>query len=241
MTGSLYNELAPFYDRVYHWKDYAEEARAVSRIAKRHLGRPARTLLDVACGTGRHLEHFRRVLEVAGVDESEAMLRLARRRLGCRVPLLKGDMRTFLWNQRFDVVVCLFGAIGYMNARGDRDRAIANFYRHVAPGGMAIVEGWFRPDRWLGRHLYLEVYDGPDMKIARLSRSSRRGRISIIDMHYLIAQPGRPVRHVVETHRNSLVAPGEMLDSFRRAGFRARALLSGPYRERGLYIGTRPD
>ena len=59
-------------------------------------------------------------------------------------------------------------------------------------------------------------------------------------MHYLVGQPGKPVRHWVERHRIPLVSAEEMLRSFRKAGFRAGAILSEPYRDRGLYLGVRP-
>ena len=55
----MFSESAAWYDRFYGTKDYAGEAQLVSALIRRHQPR-ARTLLDVACGTGRHLEHLRR-------------------------------------------------------------------------------------------------------------------------------------------------------------------------------------
>ena len=236
----MYHQLAKYYDRIYARKDYAAEARRLSKIARRRITGRRGCLLEVACGTGRHLAAFRRYFEVAGVDGSPEMLAVARRRLGRSVPLIRGDMRTFRLPRRFDVVVCLFSAIGYMTTRGDRDKALANFYRHLAPGGVALVEGWVLPERWRKRNMHLDVYDGSDVKIARVSRSSRRGNLSEIEMQYLIAEPGKPLRHVIERHRQPLVSAPDMLRSFRKAGFRSSAILSGPYTDRGLYIGVRP-
>jgi ubiquinone/menaquinone biosynthesis C-methylase UbiE len=51
----LYGDLADVYDRIYARKSYRDEAAEIHRIARRK-GRPhARSLLDVGCGTGRHL------------------------------------------------------------------------------------------------------------------------------------------------------------------------------------------
>lgn len=237
---AMYDQLAPYYDRIYSWKDYEAEARQLLRIIRRALGHPGSTLLDVGCGTGRHLEQFRHEFAVAGVDVSGPMLSVARRRLGRGVPLTQGDMRTFDLGRRFDVVVCLFSAIGYMPRKTDRDRAIANIFRHVEPGGVALIEGWVRPSRWRGDGISLDTYDGPECKIARVTHAFRRGDRSFLDIQYLIAEPKKPVRHVAEAQTNQLVEPSEMLDSFRRAGFRSRVILSGPYRDRGLYVGSRP-
>lgn len=237
---AIYDELAEYYDRIYAGKNYADETRRLVHIARKFMGRRGRTLLDVGCGTGRHLELFRREFTVAGVDVSPAMLSIARRRLGRGVPLTRGDMRTFRLGHTFDVVVCLFSAIGYLNRKADRDRAIANLIRHVAPGGVALVEGWVRPSRWRGDSISLDSYDGPDCKVARVTHAFRRAGFSVLDMRYLIAEPRRPVRYYAEEHHQALVDSKDMLDSFRRAGFRSRVILSGPYRDRGLYVGVRP-
>jgi ubiquinone/menaquinone biosynthesis C-methylase UbiE len=237
---AMYGDLARYYDKIYSWKDYETESRRLARLARKFLRRQGTTLLDVACGTGRHLEQFRREFSVEGVDLSREMLSIARGRLGKGIPLTQGDMRTFRLGRGFDVLVCLFSAIGYMRRRTDRDRAIANFYRHIAPGGVALVEGWVRPSRWRGDGISLDVYDGPDCKIARATHAFREGDDTVLDMHYLIAEPRRPVRHLAEEHHQVLVEPKEMLESFRTAGFRAKVLLSGPYRDRGMYVGIRP-
>ena len=50
----MFEKTAEFYDLFYDEKDYAGEAARVRElVAARYAG--ARTLLDVACGTGRHL------------------------------------------------------------------------------------------------------------------------------------------------------------------------------------------
>lgn len=241
MTRSgLYGELAGYYDRTYHRKDYAKEARALLRIARRYGQRVPASLLDVGCGTGRHLAEFRRELSVAGVDSSREMLAVARGRLGRGVRLVHGDMRRFSLGTTFDIVTCLFSAIAYMETRRDRDRAIANFYRHLRPGGVALVEGWVRSSRWQGTHGDLVTYEDREVRLARVTSSWREGDHSVVDFQFLIGEPGAPVRHFAERVRNPLIDTEEMLGSFRRAGFRAKVLLGGQYRTRGLYVGVRP-
>lgn len=237
---ALYNELAPYYDCIYARKSYEREVREIARRIAREGPPGARTLLDVGCGTGRHLELFRRRFEVTGVDASPAMLRVARGRLGRNVPLHRGDMRSFRLGRTYDVVVCLFSAIGYLLTRADRDRALRTLFAHLRPGGLLLVEGWIRPDRFRGGAPHLLTYDGDDAKVARMSRTTRRGDRTYLAMDYLLAVPGRPVRHYRELHVNALVEPEELLGSFRRAGFRARVITSGRYADRGLYVGRRP-
>lgn len=55
------------YYVLYSWKDYPTEADKLHELIRsRNL--EARTLLDVACGTGKHLEVLRDRYEVEGVD-----------------------------------------------------------------------------------------------------------------------------------------------------------------------------
>ena len=62
----MFTNTADVYDLVYAWKDYAGEASRLCDL----IGRPGGTLLDVACGTGKHLEAtFARAGLQAGYDE----------------------------------------------------------------------------------------------------------------------------------------------------------------------------
>jgi SAM-dependent methyltransferase len=237
----LYGHLATVYDRIYGSKSYREESAEVHAIDRATRRGQGRSLLDVGCGTGRHLDEFRRWYpDVAGVDLSPAMLGVARARLGPRVPLTVGDMRSFDLGRRFDTIVCLFSGFGYLLSRGDRDRALRTFRRHLTPGGVVLVEGWILPDRWRDGSSHLQIYDGSDLKVARLTSSSRRGSRSVLDMQYLVAEPGKAVRHYKEVHRNALIPAEETLGSFRRAGLRATVRRAGRWRGRGLFVGVAP-
>lgn len=240
--AALYRDLAPYYDRLYSFKDYPGEVERLRAIIDRKFARPARSLLDVGCGTGHHLELLRKWYDVAGVDASPAMLRVARSRLGPSVPLFRGDMRAFDLGRRFDVLVCLFSAFGYMATPADRARAARNFFRHLTPGGLALIEGWVLPDRWkAGRPVHVQSYVEPRFAIVRVTDATRRGRWTTLAMDYLVAEAGRPTRHFRELHRQPLVPSEEHLRCFRRAGFSATMLRGGGYRDRGLYVLRRPS
>ena len=61
-------ELAPFYDVLYLWKDYAAEAARVHQLIQTHRMSSGNALLDVACGTGEHTRFLREHYDVTGVD-----------------------------------------------------------------------------------------------------------------------------------------------------------------------------
>ncbi|HKX25466.1 MAG TPA: class I SAM-dependent methyltransferase, partial [Actinomycetota bacterium] len=159
-----------FYDAVYAWKDYRSEVDRLDRIIReRHSS--ARTLLDVACGTGKHLELLRHRYRVEGLDLDPEMLAIGRQRLGPDVPLHEGDMVGFDLGRQFDVVTCLFSSIAYARTADRLGAAIGSMTRHVAPHGLLIVEPFFSPGEWEPGHLDSTLVDEPDLKVVRMSLS----------------------------------------------------------------------
>ena len=235
---SQFHELAEYYDPLNAGKDYRAEARLVETISRRFgpLGKTA--WLDVACGTGRHLEFLRRRHYVVGIDGSREMLQLARRRLP-GVRLLLGDMRTFRLEQRFDVVSCLFSAIGHLRTKADVRKTFVNFAHHLNSGGVAIVEPWIEPSTFRPGFIHLQTYDNPALKVARCSSSSRRGNRSTIHFHFLVGEPGRGIRYCRVTDVGLLLSRTELLQLMGSAGLRPRFLARGLTSGRGLVVGVK--
>ncbi len=233
-----FHELAKYYDAINDWKDYEGESARLETLARRFGPAGRTTWLDVACGTGRHLEFLSREHSTVGVDDSREMLRVARRRLP-RVRFVLGDMRTFRLNRRFDVVSCLFSAIGHLGTRSDVQRTFANFADHLNPGGVAIVEPWIAPSAFRPRSIHLRTCESPTVTIVRLASSSRRGNRSTIRYHFLIGKPGRKIRQYAETDVGLLLSREELLRLMGRAGLKPRFLARGLTRGRGLLVGVK--
>jgi SAM-dependent methyltransferase len=216
----LYEHSVRAYELLHaaRGKDYVREAAAVAERIRRR--RPdARTLLDVACGSGLHLAAFTESgWDIEGTDLSEAMLAAARIRLPA-VPLHLADMRTFRLDRPFDAVVCLFSAIGYMTTLDDLGAAVANMRDHLVPGGVLVVEPWFEPAAWHVGAVFSEAAkaEAGDLAVARVSRSWREGGESVIEMLYSVANPER-TSSFTETHRMGLFTVEQQLAVYRAAG-----------------------
>lgn len=209
---------APLYDALYAGKDYAGESRRLHEVIRRHKRSAGRTLLDVACGTGGHLAFLKQRYEVEGLDREPRLLAIARRKLP-RVRLHRGDMARFRLKRRFDVVTCLFSAIGYMTTLRRLQRAVANMARHLLPGGVLIVEPWLTPGGFRAGYTTGQFVEEPGVVIARFS-ASRRGRaLSIVDFHYLVARRGR-ITHFTERHRLGLFTIPQYRAALRSAGLK---------------------
>lgn len=238
-----YDELARWYDPLYAatGKDHAAEARALLDVAQR-LGVRPHSVLDVACGTGQHLAAFMEVLDDGvGVDNAPAMLEVARERLPDDVPLRHGDMRRFDLGRTFDLVTCLFSAIGHVRDASDLDAAIAAMARHVAPGGALLVEPWLTPDGVRGDGLRtLDTVETEDGVCARASRSELRGDVLVIEFAWAVATTER-LHTAEESFRMPLFSKERYLEAVERAGLQPSWLEVDALRAgRGLLVGTPP-
>ncbi|MFF8982764.1 class I SAM-dependent DNA methyltransferase [Streptomyces globisporus] len=234
-------DAGDIYDAIYdgRGKDYRAESEAVTRhIRDRHPG--AASLLDVGCGTGGHLRHFAEdFTHVEGVDLTEGMLAVARRTLP-HIPVHYGDMRSFERGRRYDAVVSLFCAIGNLLGQDELDSAIAEFERHLEPGGVVVVEPWWFPENFTPDHVGSSLTTGDGRTIARVSHSVRESEsASRMDIHYLVAEPGKGVRHFSDTHVNSLYSYEQFDQAFSKAGL-SMEHVAGDYPGNGLFIGVKP-
>jgi SAM-dependent methyltransferase len=229
----MYAKTAQYYDRIYAFKDYAAEAAKILEIVDRDLDTSERRLLDVACGTGLHLEHLKPHFEAEGLDLEPALLEIARARHP-ELTFHQADMRTFTLDARYDVITCLFSSIGYMTTIDDLHRAIARMAVHLRAGGLLLIEPWFPPEAWHPNTVHGLFIDDPELKLARVNTSFVKGRLSIFDLHHLIGTP-RGTEHVVEHHEMGLFTHDEMTAAFVAAELDV-AYDSDGLTGRGLYV-----
>jgi SAM-dependent methyltransferase len=234
-----YRRSAELYDLIYagERKDYRAESDAVAALITERAPH-ARTLLDVGCGTGLHLEHLvRRFAHVEGCDVSSAMLRIARRRLP-GVRLTRADMRTLELGHHFDAVVCLFSAIGYVTDRAELRATWRRLAAHLLPGGVAVVDGWVRPSAWIeGNRPMTGVAADESRVVVRMDHSSRDGDITTLSMHHLVGTVDG-IEDFVEHHVMRLVEDEEHVDAMRAAGLRAE-VVEGITLSRSRFVGVR--
>lgn len=235
----MYQKSARIYDLLYVGsgiKDYPAEAKELHRIIQDECP-TAHTLLDVACGTGAHLVEMQRWYAVEGVDLSRDMLEVAQGRLP-GVPLHRADMRALDLGKTFDAVTCLFSSIGYITEPAEMRSTIARLVAHVAPGGVLILDGWVRPDRWRDHYRpEPEVVTEGDVTLIRLSSNRREGSITEIDMHHLV-QTNAGIEYFMETHRLALTATADYVSAVSDAGLKSR-VIPDYMPNRGRVVGTR--
>nr|BAC57036.1 N, N-dimethyltransferase [Micromonospora griseorubida] len=234
------SDHAAVYDLFYQGrgKDYATEATEVAQLIRaRNPG--ADTLLDVACGTGTHAHDFAKEFsQVEGLELAPDMIAVARRRLP-DTPLHQGDMRDFRLDRRFGAVVCMFSSIGYLPTTADLDAALASFARHLDPGGVVVVEPWWFPESFHDGWVSADAVHGEARSVVRLSHSTRVGRATRMEVHFVVADARNGPRHFTDTHLITLFHRHEYESAFVRAGLPVEYLPGGPS-GRGLFVGVAP-
>ena len=217
----MFSESAEFYDAIYSFKDYAAEAVQIADLV-RSLHPQARTILDVACGTGEHARRLSRDhgFAVDGIDLDAGLLAIAKTK-HLAGEFFQGDMSDFSLERRYDVVMCLFSSIGYLVTLDRVRAALACFRRHLQPDGVVIVEPWFGPGvldtgrviRVKGRH--------EGRHVERINRNEVDGRRSWLHFEYRIEMPDGTTRTAIEVHELGLFTVDEMRDAFAAAGLDA--------------------
>jgi SAM-dependent methyltransferase len=233
----MFTKSAAIHDAIHAARfDAAAAANTVHTLIQAHKQTAGNMLLDVACGTGAYLRQVRDHYAVAGLDLDPGMLAVARQQLP-DVPLHQVDLVDFDLDRRFDAVLCLGSSIGYVETVDRLRQAVATLARHTLPGGLVIVEPWFGPEVWEQGRLTADLVDQPTLKIARVLVSGLDGRVSTLDIHYLVARPEK-VERFTEHHRLGLFTHEEYLTAFRAADldvtYDPHGLLG-----RGLYVGVR--
>jgi len=231
----VFSRTAHVYDAIYSFKDYPAEAARLRELVEERVD-GARTLLDVACGTGKHLAELRARYEVEGVDLDPALLAIARDRLPC-VPLHEGDLVSLDLGREFDVVTCLFSSIAYVVTRERLRGACEALARHVAPGGLLVIEPWVLPEEWMPDHVGAVFVDEPELKIARINAPGPLTDPLVMEMEYLVGTP-LGMERFSERHELGMFTRAEYLGAAGRAGLDVEWDEHG-LTGRGLILGRR--
>lgn len=220
----MFDNIAPRYDLLNHTLSMSIDRiwrRRVVRIVRR--AHPRR-ILDVATGTGDlAIEMARRIrgVQVLGVDLSEGMLDVARRKVSARglderVVLDVGDAEHLaVSDASVDVATVAFGVRNF----GDLEAGLREMARTLKPGGKVVILEFSRPRNRLFRSLY-EFYTFRILpRIGGMVSKDKRA------YEYLPASVGE------------FPAPAAFMDLMERVGFRNCRARSQSFGIAQIYIG----
>jgi ubiquinone/menaquinone biosynthesis C-methylase UbiE len=152
MTEDPYHRVAGLYDRLFEPLN-----RGLRQLGVRiYPPAPGMRVLDVGCGTGVHLDLYRRAgCRVSGIDASPSMLAVARSRLEEGAELLLGDATQMPYESgTFDLVLSML-VLHEMNP-STRMSVLAEMKRVLRPDGRILLIDFHAgrarfPKGWLTR------------------------------------------------------------------------------------------
>jgi len=138
----------PLYLEVYSHRDQDEAARCIQTIlslSRLELQEPASlSVLDIACGAGRHaLELARLGYTVTGNDLSPFLLEEARKealKSQLQLQLTCCDMRNIPASALYDLVVQLFTSFGYFDLKEDDRLVLQRAHGALRAGGWYVLD-----------------------------------------------------------------------------------------------------
>jgi N-dimethyltransferase len=167
-------------------KNFEAEAEDIARLIRTRFP-GARSVLDVACGTGAHLETLAALFpHVEGLEYAPAMRDVAEKRLQ-GVAVHVGDMRDFRLEHTFDAVTCMGNSVACMSTSDELDAAIGRMAGHLNPGGVVVVEPWWFPDNFIDGHVGGHLVNADGRIISRITHSTRQGDRTRMEVRFTTA------------------------------------------------------
>lgn len=140
-NNSFDEKYAKYYDLFNEGKDYEKECDFLEEIFKK-FGGEVKTILNLGCGTGMHdLELSKRGYEMTGLDLSEEMIKIAKKRCP-EINFIVGDMSNFNIDKKFDAVICMFSSLGYLIEDKQIEDFLKSVKKHLNKNGLLIIDCW---------------------------------------------------------------------------------------------------
>ncbi len=234
-------ELPEVYDALVDWPKRLAREEPFYRHVFDQVG--VRSVVDVACGSGRHAAMFRDWgLRVEAADVSPEMIELARQRFG-ESPNLHWVVRGFdepIASGPFDAAVCVGNSLALAPDRKTVAEAVRQLLAAVRPGGAAIVQvlnlGRLPdgPCRW--QVIKRATVSGRELLLVKgMHRSGSCGFVDLV----VVPAAGEGPPHTESAHLLGIDA--EELQQMARDAGAATVSLYGDYQRTPFDSGQSPD
>ena len=139
-----------YYAIGYQWNTQGE-CDFLEACLARHFHGKASAILDIGCGSGRHLlELAKRGYQVTGFDLHPEMVDFAQsqaKKAKLPVTVFQGDLRQMRLEDTFDVAICLMDTFRFLLTNEQILEHLKAIGRHLSPGGLYVTDFWI-PTRW---------------------------------------------------------------------------------------------
>ncbi|MPM85477.1 Ubiquinone biosynthesis O-methyltransferase [bioreactor metagenome] len=217
-----YSYLAGCYDQLTADVDYPRWADYIEAQFKR-AGRPVRTVLDLACGTGTLTWILAgRGYDMTGVDLSGDMLSQAAEKAetsGSEIPplFLCQSMEKLDLNDTVDACVCCLDSVNHITSPARLRRAFARVHLFLSPGGLFLFD-INSPRALMDMDGGMFIDETEDTYCVWRADYSARRRICAFGMD-IFRRNGDLWRREREEHEEYAYTPEELTGFLKEAGF----------------------
>ena len=149
MNSTVYT-YPEYYALGYRWNTDVE-CDFVQACLKAHGPANAKRLLDIGCGSGRHLlELARRGYHVNGIDISREMVSFARRRIdeeSLPAKVAVGDLRDLKIDGTYDAAYCFMDTFRFLLTNEEIVEHLRRVGQVLVPSGLYLTDFWV-PRQW---------------------------------------------------------------------------------------------
>ena len=131
-----YEQFSRFYDIVMG--DRSNAANFTRSLIAQHKPE-AKTVLEIACGTGAILGFLADTYQVTGLDRSRPMLALARKKLP-HIRFYQQSMTSFRVAKQFDAIVCVFDSINHLLSFAEWKKVFRQVALHLTHDGLFVFD-----------------------------------------------------------------------------------------------------
>ena len=132
---------SPYYHQLYFNRDDREAAVFIDKLISYLKPAPDSTMLDVACGRGRHsIQLAGKGFDVTGIDLSEDSIAEALKHEIDRLHFFQHDMRLPFRVNYFNYAFNFFTSFGYFKTRREHDNATRTIAHSLKTNGLFVMD-----------------------------------------------------------------------------------------------------
>lgn len=131
-----YDIFSKFYDEVMGDRTGTADF-LIKQIYKSNPG--AKSVLELACGTGEIMKLLSKEYVVSGLELSDGMLEIARKKMP-RAKFYKQSMVGFDLPEKYDVILCVFDSVNHLLKFSDWKKLFKSAYKYLNNGGVFLFD-----------------------------------------------------------------------------------------------------
>ncbi len=143
----VYNRIAEFFSktRSFLWDDLR------TPLFTKYV-QPGCRVLDVGCGNGRLSQLFDERVDYVGVDQSESLIALARKKFSHRQFVVEDMEHLSFPKSSFDFIYCI-AAFHHLATRDEQVQTLTRMKDILRPGGRMFMLNWNLHGEWAKKNI----------------------------------------------------------------------------------------